>query len=225
MVTRDKVCEILQHSHLRKYHSSGSIGWYNDGLGSGYLRDNVGASFVWFKTPSEIGPIQSLSVVFRVFNCSGFNQRWALCECLDENTWSDKYENHPEANRYLTTDHTVSDEKQIHTGTLYFEEIDTGSGDDSFSTVDKKLIIPTTELKPSTVYTFVCWPGGMGGTYELLQALNPQTGDMSVTYIPGLVYIDNGSSLDAYHCYIDNGTSWDLMIPYIDNGSGWDMYS
>lgn len=40
----------------------------------------------------------------------------------------------------------------------------------------------------------------------------------------GLVYIDNGSSFDAYQLFIDNGTSWDQYIPYIDNGTSYDMY-
>ena len=40
----------------------------------------------------------------------------------------------------------------------------------------------------------------------------------------GLVYIDNGTSFEAYMVYIDNGTSWDLYVPYVDNGSSWDMY-
>lgn len=39
----------------------------------------------------------------------------------------------------------------------------------------------------------------------------------------GLVYIDNGTTFEAYQCFIDNGTSWDKCIPYIDNGSGWDV--
>lgn len=39
----------------------------------------------------------------------------------------------------------------------------------------------------------------------------------------GLVYIDNGSSWDAYQVFIDNGSSWDQYIPYIDNGSSWDQ--
>ena len=39
----------------------------------------------------------------------------------------------------------------------------------------------------------------------------------------GLVYIDNGTTVEAYLVYIDNGTSWEQYIPYIDNGSGWDM--
>ena len=43
--------------------------------------------------------------------------------------------------------------------------------------------------------------------------------------LSGLVYIDNGTTLEAYEAYIDNGLSWDLHIPYIDNGSGWDMCS
>lgn len=41
----------------------------------------------------------------------------------------------------------------------------------------------------------------------------------------GLVYIDNGSSFDAYQIFIDNGSSWDQYVPYIDNGSSWDLYS
>ena len=40
----------------------------------------------------------------------------------------------------------------------------------------------------------------------------------------GLLYIDNGTSLELYQVYIDNGSSWDLYIPYIDNGTSWDMY-
>lgn len=39
----------------------------------------------------------------------------------------------------------------------------------------------------------------------------------------GIVYIDNGSSIDKYQAYVDNGTGWDLCIPYTDNGSGWDI--
>lgn len=41
--------------------------------------------------------------------------------------------------------------------------------------------------------------------------------------LKGCIYIDNGSSFDAYECYINNGSSWDLYVPYIDNGSGWDI--
>lgn len=39
----------------------------------------------------------------------------------------------------------------------------------------------------------------------------------------GLVYIDNGSTFDAYMIFIDNGSAWEQYIPYIDNGSSWDI--
>lgn len=39
-----------------------------------------------------------------------------------------------------------------------------------------------------------------------------------------LVYIDNGSSWDAYEVYIDNGTSWDRCSVFIDNGTEWVPY-
>lgn len=37
----------------------------------------------------------------------------------------------------------------------------------------------------------------------------------------GLVYIDNGTSFDAYTIWIDNGSSWDQYIAYIDDGTQW----
>lgn len=50
------------------------------------------------------------------------------------------------------------------------------------------------------------------------------SGSMKLTKINrGLLYIDNGSKLEAYQVFIDNGSSWEQYVPYIDNGSGWDM--
>lgn len=46
---------------------------------------------------------------------------------------------------------------------------------------------------------------------------------IAITNTLGLVYIDNGTTLESYLIYIDNGSSWEQHIPYIDNGSGWDM--
>ena len=63
--------------------------------------------------------------------------------------------------------------------------------------------------------TFSTWYSRSSGTY-------PAT--FTGEEIEAVVYIDNGSSWDAYQCYIDNGTSWDLYIPYIDNGTSWDPY-
>lgn len=39
----------------------------------------------------------------------------------------------------------------------------------------------------------------------------------------GLVYIDNGTTLEAYLIYIDNGSFWEQYAPYIDNGSSWEL--
>lgn len=37
----------------------------------------------------------------------------------------------------------------------------------------------------------------------------------------GVVYIDNGTTIEKYLVYVDNGSSWDQYIPYVDDGSGW----
>jgi hypothetical protein len=40
--------------------------------------------------------------------------------------------------------------------------------------------------------------------------------------VAGHIYIDNGTTLEAYQVFIDNGSNMDRYVPYIDNGSGWD---
>lgn len=47
----------------------------------------------------------------------------------------------------------------------------------------------------------------------------------AVWEISGVVYIDNGVSLEPYLVYIDNGTDWDLHLAYIDNGADWNIIS
>ena len=47
----------------------------------------------------------------------------------------------------------------------------------------------------------------------------------AVWEISGVIYIDNGTTLEPYLVYIDNGTNWDLYVAYIDNGSSWDTIS
>lgn len=47
----------------------------------------------------------------------------------------------------------------------------------------------------------------------------------AVWEVSGVVYIDNGNSLDPYLIYIDNGLDWDLYIGYIDNGMDWNVIS
>lgn len=41
----------------------------------------------------------------------------------------------------------------------------------------------------------------------------------------GVVYIDNGTTIEKYLVYVDNGSSWDQYIPYVDDGSGWHICS
>lgn len=89
-------------------------------------------------------------------------------------------------------------------------------------------------------YKFVGWKVGSSGTTVFDQddssvvptdlASNLTTGDRTVTLyavwdISGVIYIDNGTTLEPYLVYIDNGSSWDLYIPYVDNGSSWDVIS
>ena len=60
-----------------------------------------------------------------------------------------------------------------------------------------------------------------GGTHTVTANVTIVT----LTNTLGLVFIDNGTTLEAYLVYIDNGSSWDQYVPYVDNGNGWDMCS
>lgn len=43
--------------------------------------------------------------------------------------------------------------------------------------------------------------------------------------ISGVVYVDNGVTLEPYLAYIDNGTSWELYLAYVDDGTTWHIIS
>ena len=47
----------------------------------------------------------------------------------------------------------------------------------------------------------------------------------AVWEISGVVYIDNGSTLEPYLTYIDNGSEWELYLAYVDNGIKWTIIS
>lgn len=47
----------------------------------------------------------------------------------------------------------------------------------------------------------------------------------AVWEISGVVYIDNGVTLEPYLAYIDNGTGWDLYLAYVDDGTDWNIIS
>lgn len=76
-------------------------------------------------------------------------------------------------------------------------------------------------LMPNTTYYLWLFPSvtkyGYYNLTEKRQAVVTTSGGA------GVVYLDDGSALNAYQVYIDNGSSWDLYLPYVDNGSSWDM--
>lgn len=89
-------------------------------------------------------------------------------------------------------------------------------------------------------YKFLGWKVGSSGKTIFDQddgsvlptdlASNITTGDRTITLyaawkISGVVYIDNGDTLEPYLAYIDNGTSWDLYIAYVDDGTSWNTIS
>ncbi len=76
-------------------------------------------------------------------------------------------------------------------------------------------------------YDFMGWAATSTAASGTTGSYTP-TGNVTLYAIwgaKGLIYIDNGSSIDAYQVYIDNGTSWDLYAPYIDSGSAWSLCS
>ena len=83
-------------------------------------------------------------------------------------------------------------------------------------------------LKPNTTYYIYLFPGTQGFLKYCYDNNKVDYASLSyddVVESSGLVYIDNGTTFDAYMIYIDNGSNWDQYVPYIDNGSGWDMCS
>ena len=225
MILHNTACEIMDHFNMEKIIATGSIGVSMMDIAVLSSNTRIAYSAIWFKTPSNVGPIQSVSVTFKdVFNQYSNPIRWALCEHLDKNLpdphWVDDY---VETLRYWTTDYVVSDEKQISNGTCSFvdrEQMDNEQGE--YETAEYTLVVPTDSLKPHTIYTLVFWPGKIDTANRNVWA---NIGGVSVQHIPGLVYIKDGSSMEAYQCYVDDGRKWDLIIPYVDNGFGWDLYN
>lgn len=43
--------------------------------------------------------------------------------------------------------------------------------------------------------------------------------------LSGVVYIDNGTTLEPYLPYIDNGSEWEVYLAYVDNGTEWEVIS
>lgn len=100
-----------------------------------------------------------------------------------------------------------------------------GIGNNETKTLASGTTIITHDLNGEKSFSYAFSQDFTGITFSGV-ALGKVSSSGSGTLTPinsGFIYIDNGTSFDAYQVYIDNGTSWDLYIPYVDNGSSWDM--
>lgn len=175
---------------------------------AGYNGSSYYANVIKFTTPDFVGASESIEIGLFMNEGVGSDVtlRYAICTS-DANKAS-----------YMNTTAAVTDENQIAAGTVTFEDLT--------SNVEKRTFtIETAKLEPNTTYYLFMWASGKTGVS--LKEPSGAFGDSSVfvSYNSGLVYIDNGSELEAYQFYVDNGSDWDLHIPFIDNGSGWDMCS
>lgn len=160
-----------------------------------------------FTTPAFVGKSASLLFSFKISkflrneaSSDAVSLRYALCKS-DAN-----YSN------YDNTTAAVSEPNQIVTGRI------------SFTKDGQVLSVNVDVLEGNTAYYLILWGDNTGGYQQDYCTISAATNHAIIlNYNNGLVYIDNGATIDAYQVYIDNGTSWDLCIPYIDNGTGWDQ--
>lgn len=89
-------------------------------------------------------------------------------------------------------------------------------------------------------YKFMGWSTNTSGTIVFDQddtSIIPtnltndiKTGDCTIKLyavwvISGVVYIDNGVTLEPYLIYIDDGEKWNSYLAYVDNGTSWNTIS
>lgn len=188
-------------------YSYTTLGDYANKSGyAGYSGSSYYTNAIKFTTPDFVGASESIEIglIMRTGVGASATLRYAVCTS--------------DANKaaYMSTTDDVTDENQIATGTVTFEDLKSDSQKRTFT-------IATSKIKPNATYYLFLWASGKTGVS--LDKTSGAGGDFTVivSYNSGLVYIDNGSALEAYQCYIDNGSDWDLHIPYIDNGTSWDM--
>lgn len=162
-----------------------------------------------FQTPEFIGV--SESVTFTIAMTSGLpdtngnvNLRYAICSS-DANATS-----------YMQTTDVVEDANQLTSGNMTISDIST-------EVKAKTFTISTGRLASNTVYYLVLW--GYDATGVSMRAVAGGGIDhvVELEYHSGLVYIDDGTSIEPHEIFIDNGESWDRYIAYIDNGIDWDQ--
>ena len=92
------------------------------------------------------------------------------------------------------------------------------------------------KVKPGYKLNMYSYPDGIDRCYQVSNLtlvtdgihtwclIMPYDASIIFTTTPqGLVYIDNGTTFEAYQVFIDDGSKWEQYMPYIDNGSDWDM--
>lgn len=162
-----------------------------------------------FTTPAFIGQSSKISMGMSLCKSPSerVNIRWALCT-------SDA--NYGAYLGYHAAIGEVTDPSQIAIGDQTMEDLD-------YAYKTYTIEIDTTEIQPNTTYYFYLWGYNVAYAEGLVLGIDTIANhSVVITYDGGaVVFIDNGTSFDAYEVYIDNGSSWDRYEPYMDNGSGW----
>lgn len=202
MATNSVNCTIVGHTSGYNSFADYSV---SPACYAGYNNYNYYAYVLKFTTPTFAGASESINFNFWMYKGVGttVRLRYAICSSDANKTL------------YCETSSAVTDSYQITTGTVSFSNMTT-------TTESRTLTVSTTGLQSNQTYYLILWAYNQTGIE--LREINSAWGSYSITmgYNDGVVWIDNGSSFEAYQCYIDNGTSWDLCVPYIDNGSSWD---
>ena len=217
-------CTYVSHVHA----INGAWATENSSAYAGSATGYYYTTKITFKTPSFSGTPGSITfkLAMSQFVGTSVNLRYAICSS-DANKAS-----------YCNTFSAVSDANLIIAGTANITGLTTGL---SASELYKEITINASELASNKTYYLFLWSSTSEATNPKCVVIQPQGAyldantkvnhTISITVgsggdggQSGLVYIDNGTSFEAYQVYIYNGSGWDLYIPYIDNGSGWDAY-
>ena len=201
-------CTYVSHVHA----INGAWAAANGSAYTGSTGDSYYTTKITFETPTFSGITDNITFHLAMAkvdaaNTSDVTLRYAICSS-DANKAS-----------YCNTYSAVSDANQLVTGTAKISGLKT--------TVDYyDISVNTSKLSSGKTYYLFLWASTSKSnpTFLVIQPTAAVNHTISITVNKGLVYIDNGTSFEAYQVYIDNGSGWDLYIPYIDNGSSWDMY-
>ena len=111
--------------------------------------------------------------------------------------------------KYQNTSSAVVDTHQINAG---LTTVTSG-------TTNYILEIPVSQLEEGTTYYLIMW-NNTGNSNALLfrEALNHT---ITITFVAGLVYIEDETGFNPHIIYIDDGANWNIYEPYFDVVAGW----